>query len=102
MPSTLTERIASREAWIGSAAAACTSVSAPATSRSASPRTADVARQLLDLALERPIGERCEIERPHVLPVGDEPAREVQAEKAGTARDRPERHGQTLPMCVAG
>ena len=33
VPSTFTERIASREAWIGSAAAAWTSTSAPSTSR---------------------------------------------------------------------
>ena len=39
VPSTLTDRIASRDDWIGSAAAACTTTSAPATRRRASRST---------------------------------------------------------------
>src|SRR5438067_4179140 len=49
VPPTLTERIAARDAWIGSAAAACTTMSAPSTSRRTSrtsrtsPRTSSTA-----------------------------------------------------------
>ena len=52
----------------------------------------DVAAQLLDPTLEARILERHEVERPHVVPVGDEPTREMQAEEAGPAGDRHE-HG---------
>ena len=48
-------------------------------------RVAHVATQLLHRALELGIVERAEVEGAHFVPVGDEPSREVQAEKARPA-----------------
>ena len=87
MPSTLTERIASRDDWIGSAAAACTTTSAPATSARTSRSRADVAAHLLDAALELGVLERRDIERAHGAAVGEHAPGEVEAEEAGTAGD---------------
>ncbi len=55
-------------------------------------RQPHVATQLVDRAVENRIVERQEIEGAHVVPVAEEAAREVQAEKARAARDRDE-HG---------
>ena len=92
MPSTLTERIASRDDWIGSAAAAWTTTSAPATSARDVPLRADVAAHLLDTALELAIVERRDVERAHAAAVGEHAAREVEPEEAGPAGDRDQRH----------
>ena len=48
-------------------------------------RRANVAAQLLDRRSSSGVVERREVERPHLVPVGDEPPREVQAEKARAA-----------------
>src|SRR5206468_417169 len=45
--------------------------------------------------------ERHDVERAHVVAVGKEPARQVQAEKARAARDRPEHYLGTL-LAVGG
>ena len=89
VPSTLTERIDSREAWIGSAAAAWTSDVGALDERGARRRRAHVAVQLVDAALELLVVERREVERPHLVPVGHEPPREVQAEEARPRRRSP-------------
>ena len=55
----------------------------------------DVAAELLDPIVETRVLERHEIERPHVVPVRDEPTSEMQAEEPGPAGDRHE-HGRKL------
>ena len=89
MPSTLTERIASRDDWIGSAAAACTTTSAPATSAPRVALDADVAAHLLDAALELAVVERRDVERAHgPAAVGEHAPGEMEAEEAGPTGDR--------------
>ena len=90
VPATFTERIDPRDAWIGSAAAACTTTSAPATSLRDAVAIADVAAQLLDGALELGVVQWDDVERPYVMPVGEQPSSKVQAEKARAAGDGPE------------
>ena len=51
---------------------------------------ANVAAQLLDGALELGVVQRDDVEGSHVMPVGEQPSSEVQAEKARAAGDRPE------------
>ena len=53
------------------------------------PSDANVAAQLLDRALELGLVERREVERAHLVPVGEQPPREVQPEKPGPSGDRP-------------
>ena len=91
-PSTFTDRIAARLSWIGSAAAAWTSTSAPRSEAARVGRQTDVAVELLDPSLERRVVERSEVERPHGVTVGDEAPCEMQAEEARAARDR-DQHG---------
>ena len=59
-------------------------------------RVAHVAAQLLDRALELGVVERREVERAHLVPVGQQPAREMEPEEAGPAGDRPAHRGRTL------
>ena len=92
VPSTFTDRIASRVTWIGSAAAAWTRTSAPATSRRASAASRTSPCELLDLPVEQGIVERREVEDAHLVPVADQASGEVQAEEARAAGDRDE-HG---------
>ena len=92
MPSTLTERIASREDWIGSAAAAWTSDVGAVDERPRVALGADVAAHLLDPALELAVVERRDVERAHGAAVGEHAPREVQPEEAGPAGDRDQRH----------
>ena len=47
-----------------------------------------VAAQFLDAALQHRVVERGEVERPHVVAVGDQAACEMQAEEARAAGDR--------------
>ena len=89
MPPTFTDRIDSRDAWIGRAAAAWTSTSAPSTSAAHVLRGADVAAQLLHRSARARLVERREVERPHLVAVGEQPPREVQAEEPGPSGDRP-------------
>ena len=86
VPSTLTERIASREPWIGSAAAACTTRRRRRRARRTSARSRTSPRTPRR-ARERRIVERRQVERSHRLAVRDEPAREMQPEEAGAAGD---------------
>ena len=51
---------------------------------------ADVGSKLLDGALEFGVVQRDGVERPHLVPVREKPARQVEAEKARAAGDRPE------------
>ena len=57
--------------------------------------------QLLDRRLEPGVVERREVERAHLVAVRDEPPRQVQAEEARAARDRPQ-HGRTYPSACPG
>ena len=52
-------------------------------------RVADVAAQLLGPALQLLVVERREVERAHVVALGEQTPREVQAEEARAAGDRP-------------
>ena len=88
MPSTLTEKIDSREAWIGRAAAACTTTSAPSTNFPHRSGITHVAAELLDGRLERRIVERRDVQRPHRLAVGHQSPSEMEAEEARAAGDR--------------
>jgi hypothetical protein len=50
----------------------------------------DIRSPLVDGALELGVVERNDVEGAHVMTVGKEPPREVQAEEARAARNRPE------------
>jgi hypothetical protein len=71
-------------------------------------RVAHVAAVLIDVRLELGFVERREVERADSVSLGKEPPREMEAEEAGTAGDRPE-HGRSrywlgtgAEQCVLG
>ena len=66
VPSTLTDMISRREPRIGSAAAACTSTSAPSQSSRARAGSRMSPRISVDVALDR-IVDRHDVERPHLV-----------------------------------
>ena len=101
VPVTLTAKIDAREAWIGSAAAAWTSTSAPATSARAAAGSRTSPRRSSTTASSPRIVERRHVERPHVGAVGEQPPREVETEEAGAAGDRPEHGGSVTALLPA-
>jgi hypothetical protein len=91
VPPTLTER--STRATPGSAAPRARGRATSRPRRAARRRAdADVAAQLVDPPLETRLVERREVERAHLVPVGEQPPREVQAEEAGARRRSPRGH----------
>jgi hypothetical protein len=85
----LTERIEPRDAWIGSAAAACHQLADAVA-------IADVAAHFLDGAFELGVVQWDDVEGSDVMPVGKQPSREVQAEEARAAGYGPEHQCRTL------
>src|SRR2546423_1389787 len=72
-------------------------------------RVANVAAELLDRLLELGIVERHNVQRPDLVPVGEQPPREVQAEEARAAGDGKEHYGRAVraggragASCVGG
>src|SRR5207244_11881449 len=63
-------------------------------------RVADVAAELLDRPFELGIVEPREVERPHVVPLGEQPPGQVQPEEARAAAARPEHQRWTLAALV--
>src|SRR6266511_808170 len=59
-----------------------------------------VASELLDRTLELDVVQRHHVQRAHGVPLGEQPSREVQAEEARAAGDRPEH--QLLTLLAAG
>ena len=89
VPSTLTDSISARDPRIGSAAAACTRIRAPWTSSRAAV-SSRMSPELANLSFELRVVEADEVERPHLVPVGEEPTSQVQAEKSRSAADGPD------------
>jgi hypothetical protein len=58
---------------------------------------ANVAAELFDGALELGVVEGSDVESPNEVPVSEQPAGKVQAEKAGAARNRP-KHARSLAL----
>ena len=54
------------------------------------PFVTDVPSELANLALELRVVEADEVERPHLVTVGEEPPRQVEAEESRPAGDRPD------------